>query len=260
MTREQLAVIVGTLLLFGVLYLGCETKSKDHKTLVQSRSVNAKSTSISNLKQEASKSLETLAAQEISILEQELVKAIEDSSKIAAHKRLSGKWYEFGFPSISGFHAKEVALIQNDEEAWSVAGTTFLICIQNATREKDRDFCSLEAVEAFNNAISMNPENVAHRINLALVHVENPPQENPMKGILMLRDLNSSNPENVQVLNQLARLAIRTGQFERAIERLNTALTYDGTNKVTNCLLANAYEQTGEQEKAVFFGKKCQEN
>src|SRR5690606_5723955 len=104
-----------------------------------------------------------------------------------------------------------------------------------------------------------NPSNLQHQVNLALVYTENPPSENPMKGILMLVNLNKQEPENVMVLNQLGRLAIKTGQFEKAIERLSKAIELEPDNLASNCLLAKAYQGTGDQAKASKYQTQCEQ-
>ena len=117
---------------------------------------------------------------------------------------------------------------------------------------------ALEGVMAFENAISINPDNIAHKVNLALCYAERPPVDNPMKGVLMLVELNKSAPKNVLVLNTLARLAIRTGQYDRAIERLSTAIEEEPNNEKSICLLAQAYEAKGDTENASVFKQRCQ--
>jgi uncharacterized protein HemY len=91
------------------------------------------------------------------------------------------------------------------------------------------------------------------------VYAENPPQDNPMKGVMMLVELNKQFPENVSVLAQLGRLAIKTGQWEKAIERLEQALAIEPENSFAVCLLAQAYEGSGNQEQAGIFFAKCEE-
>ena len=120
-----------------------------------------------------------------------------------------------------------------------------------------RDFCTQRAVSAFQNAISLNPTKLENKINLALCYTENPPQDNPMKGILLLRDLDKENPDNIAVNLQLARLAIKTGQLDRAIVRLETVLTKEPNNKKAICLLADAYSGS-QNAKAAEMMKKCE--
>ena len=73
----------------------------------------------------------------------------------------------------------------------------------------------------------------------------------------MLLGLNQENPEDVLVLNALGRLAIKTGQFDRARVRFEEALETDPVNATAICLLAQVYEALGEDEKANAFSNKC---
>ena len=69
-----------------------------------------------------------------------------------------------------------------------------------------------------------------------------------MKGILMLRDLNTKYPENTAVMNQLARLALQTNQLDRAVERLEAVLKLEPENQMAHCLLAEVYDRKGNSE------------
>ena len=73
----------------------------------------------------------------------------------------------------------------------------------------------------------------------------------------MLLKLNENNPDNVQVLNQLARLGLRTNQTEKAILRLKKAINLEPENNNSICLLAQAYAQAGNETKAKEFQNKC---
>jgi cytochrome c-type biogenesis protein CcmH/NrfG len=172
-------------------------------------------------------------------------------------KKISGAWYEMGRKDIAGYYAEEVAKIEDSALSWSITGTTYSLAVQNATDDKVRQWASPRAVGAFENASSLEPYNMDHKINLALTYIDNPSSTNPMKGILMLRELNESDPKNVKVINQLARLAIQTNQFERAIERLQVALRYEPDNRNSNCLLVQAYESIGKKDEAEPYKKNC---
>ncbi len=182
----------------------------------------------------------------------------DDSLALAATKRLAGFWFDAGKPWVSGYYALQVAEKEGTEEAWSIAGTTFLICLQSQKEEETvRGYCFDQAIAALEAALSLNPDNLDNRINLSLVYVENPPENNPMKGIQMLLDLAREYPESAAVLNQLGRLALRTGQIDKAIERLEQALELEPRNRKTLCLLAEAYKAAGEELRAARFEAVC---
>lgn len=264
MTKLQRIIILIAVGLFLLLYFGVNTpffglgtKSNEQRQLEKTRSLQAESTDISVLLKNAKSALSSAQSGRVFLLEQELSEMQDDSVRIAQLQRLSGTWFDLGHPAIAGYYAQEVADIAGTAESWSITGTTYTICLQQTAEEKVREYCSGRAVSALENAISLEPDNLAHQVNLSLVYTESPPPDNPMRGILMLRELNDAHPNNVLVMNTLARLAIRTGQFDRAIQRLERSMELDAENQVTVCLLAAAYQGAGNEASAAEFAARC---
>lgn len=257
MTRLQLTAVLSAALLLFVMYFGCETKTQDIQRSEKSRALSSEKTDINLLLKDARGAISEAQNTFLMTLEAQLEKAGPDSAKVNLLKQLSGKWYEFGHPAIAGHYAQNVAELTNSEESWSIAGTTYAICVQESKDDITREFCSKRAVTAFESAISLNPESVVHQVNLALSYAEFPPADQPMKGVLMLLDLNRKHPENVLVLNSLARLAIKTGQFDRALARLEKAIATEPENVSSNCLLATVYEALNKPAEAKQYLEKC---
>ena len=139
-----------------------------------------------------------------------------------------------------------------------MAGTTYAIGAQRSKKEKEIEYCKGRAIKAFEkcNIIGLLKK-LEHHTNLATVYADYPPEDNPMKGILMLLDLNKKHPDYVPVLNNLARLGLKTGQFDKAISRLEKALEIDPENAKAHCLMAQVYEAKGDSDKAREFTEKC---
>ena len=258
MTRQQFITIFAAFILFVGMYFGCETKTIAHKTVEKSRALSAQSTDASLLIEEAKQSITRQQATEIQLLEQEVNRADTDTLKTEALKMVSGKWYDFGFPSIAGYYAEEAANILDNDQAWAIAGSTYAICMKSTKNDKVKEFCSGRAFNAFENAVSLNPTEVTHQVNLALCYTEVPPQDNPMKGIQMLLGLDKKYPNSPLVLNNLASLAIKTGQFDRALNRAQTVLAVEPENKEANCIAAIAYRELGNQDKASLHQVICE--
>lgn len=257
MTRLQWITIAISVGLFSLLYLGFDTKAPKQKSFEKSRLLSAESANIEMMLRTAKQALAAPQSNAILAIETQLESAFPDSAKALVLQQLSGKWYDFGQPAIAGHYAENVAQITGTEEAWSIAGTTYTLCVQRSEEQRIKDYCTNHAVQAFENAISINPDNIAHKVNLALCYTENPPQDNPMRGILMLVELNKDFPDNVLVLNNLGRLAITTGQFDRAVQRLEKALSLESNNATSICLLSRAYDGVGQKEKAKQFAEAC---
>jgi tetratricopeptide (TPR) repeat protein len=259
MNKTQWGVVIAAVAMFIVLYFGCDTKPDKHKSIENKRALAAVSTDISAMLMEAKKQISPEESGRIIALEAELNAALGDTSKATVYEKLSGAWYEFGKTGIAGYYAEKVAEVKKQEEDWSIAGTTYSICIQREKEPKVRSYCTQRAIQSLENAASLNPSNLQHKINLALVYAENPPQENPMKGVLMLVDLNKQYPNNTSILTQLGRLAINTGQFDKAVRRLQEAIAADAENTSAYCLLAQAYQELGDEANAAASKVKCEQ-
>lgn len=254
--QHYIAIILSVIVVF-ILYFGVDTMPPKQKELEKSRSLNLEVTGTKNILDKATASLDKENQSMIEALHLDIDKAKDDSTKVKTLKVLASAWYELGNPAASAIYAEEIAGIEKTEPSWSMAGTTFMLCARSEKDEKTRDFCIKRALNALETAISLDPEKVEPKINRALVYVDNPEQDNPMKGILMLRELNEQYPKNTSVLNQLASLALKTNQAEKALERLEESYSIDPTNNMTLCLLAMAYEMAGDATKAGEFSKKC---
>lgn len=258
-TTAQRITIILAVGFFALLYFGFDIKPESQKLVEKQRSLQATSTDASALLEQARKSLSVEQISVIAGIEHQIESFKTEEEKLNSYKALSGKWFEFGNPALAGHYAEEAAEIEKSADSWAIAGTTFSLCIQGQPEEKIKEFCTQHAVEAFEKATSLNPEDLRHRVNLALVYADNPPKENPMKGILMLVDLNKKYPDNAMVLTQLGRLAIKTGQYEKAVERLQAAIAVEPQNPNANCLLAQAFKALGDTEAANRFSKICEQ-
>jgi tetratricopeptide (TPR) repeat protein len=253
--REYAAIVISALF-FLLIYFGFDNKPESHKVIEQSRSVTFEVTGIENILREAKQALPGDTVMIIRELEV-AVAGSDGGERLEYLKGLSSIWYQIGNYAIAGFYAGQVAEEEDSGLAWSIAGTTYARGITDASSQKVADFCFSKAIASFENAISLEPSNVAHQMNLALCYVEKPPADNPMRGIQMLLDLNAKHPENVPVLTNLARLAIETGQYDRALERLLKAWELDPENRSVACALAQVYEGLGDDEKSNNYYQIC---
>jgi len=236
--------------LFLLLYFGCDTKDSSQKIAEKSRVLNFEKISPQMLMKEAKSDLLSDESMYLDALKIQIDQAATPEEKFALREKEASFWFTKEEEGISGAIAQKIAEGRGDSQSWSIAGTTFTLCLQRETEPDIRDFCFNRAVNAFEQAISLNPENLDHQVNLALCYVEKPLENNPMKGIQMLLGLNKEYPENISVLSQLGRLSIKTNQLDRAIARFITILTLEPGNIEANCYLGGIYEKQGNKTLA----------
>jgi len=259
MGRSQwIAVAVASLLLL-LTYLGCPVRPPEMEEGFKRGPLEA--TGLESLIRAARATLKPAEVATLASLEGRL-EEVEDvvEKRQPLLQQLAGEWYRAGHPAISGIYARKIAEDTNTEEAWSIAATTFSICLkQEDADDKTRQFCSRQAEAAYQAAISLDPREVDHRINLALTYTDYPPKDNPMKGILQLRELVENYPDNPRVYISLAQLSIRTNQWENAAKRLEKAVELAPDNPDAVCNLARVYETLKRMEAAAAVGARCRE-
>lgn len=257
MIKQQFFLLFAAIGLFAILFFGFDTKGKKIDAQERSRSIQGESTGAETLLEEGLKVLSTEQASELAKMEEKLSKSGSEDEKINLLKKISGFWFRAGKPPLAGIYAEQVAELEKSDTAWSVAGATFFEGLIQSDDKRIRDFCSGRAIKAFESAVSFNPKNIQHSVNIALVKAENPSPDNPMAAALMLRELAEKYPNDPAPFNALGRLAIKTGQWGKAVERLERARTLDKDNLSTPCLLAKAYEGMGNATKAAEYAKIC---
>ena len=257
LNREQGLTIGAFVLAFFLLYFGCDTKTKEIQALEKSREQKFELISIDRVINERFEGLPPSMKNDVRLLNQKLSLVDVDTQRLEYLERLASVWYKAGVPLVSGHYAERIAELRNDADSWSIAGTTYAIAVKNASDANEKGHAVSKGRSSLENAISMEPNKVDHQLNLALTYVDTPLEENPMKGILMLVDLNKQHPENIPVLLNLARLSIQTGQYGKAVERLKKVIELRPALKTAHCMIAECYHELGQGAEAKVHSKKC---
>lgn len=255
--RHQLYSFVGIAFLFLILLLVFNTKPKKLLKEEVSRALNQKITSSEILRQEAFAQMDESEKARFRALETQIELTSDTLDKIEYQKQLSSLWFASEQYGLSGYYAEQIATLLEDDQSWGIAGTSFGIGIERAKSEKETQYCKQKSLEAFEKAISLNPENLNHQINRSVILAKYPDPSNPMKGIQLLLELNKNNPENVTIMNNLAKFALQTKQWDKAEARLQAALELEPDNLTTLCLLADLYENIGNHDKSAEFALRC---
>ncbi len=257
--KKQIYYIIGALVLLGVLYFGFDNFPSSTKALEKSRALNTQEYDISSYQAEAKASLGKEDMKYLETLEVQVQHAREDSAKINVLKQLSGHWFQLQNPIMAGLYAKEIAVIEETATSWAITGTTFASGLQRDLGEKEKAFLRDQAVKAFENAISIEPQVIDHRVNQALCYIEFPLANEPMKGIQMLVGLTNNYPDSPVPPYQLARLAVKTGQYERGLTRIEQALVLDPSNARIACLAIEIYTALNKPAEAEALKGICAE-
>jgi tetratricopeptide (TPR) repeat protein len=256
--KEQTIYMLGAILLLAGLYFGFDTKPTAQKTLEKSRVLNSQDFDRISVGKAAKETLKKDELEYVEALENQFEYADKDSTRVELLKQLSSFWFQKDQAIAAGIYAKEIAQKEQTAQSWAIAGTTFAAALKKPDlSDKDRVSARDQAVDAFEHAISLEPSVVEHRINQALCYIETPDQAQPMKGVQMLLTLATNYPESPLPSYHLARLAVQTGQYEKAETRIEQALKLDPKDGRFACLAIDIYTALNKADKAKPYTALC---
>jgi len=140
----------------------------------------------------------------------------------------------------------------NNEISWLASATDFLKgarLMQGDTKK----VLYKGAINGFEKALELNPDNLSAKINLGTAIVESSSllASQPMKGISLLREVLQKDSNNIEATLQLGLFSVTSQQFDKAIERFQRILRIDSMRIDMYVYLGDTYLTMGEKQKAI---------
>ncbi len=185
------------------------------------------------------------------------IKGLEENQKSVFNRLQAEKksdslivfWDKLKRPDLAAYFAENKAKIDLKEEAWLLAGKRYYSATQFTQDKSEVPVLIQCALRCFNNCIQLNKNNNEAKILKASCIVEG--AGNPMDGIAILKEVEKTDSNNVQLQLTFAFFSVKSGQLDKAIERFNKVLKVD-TNYIEAYLhLADVYERQDKPEKII---------
>ncbi len=243
--KTQLAVISGSILLI-VLLLFANTKlPKNQEKAKMSDHAGHSDDGIETLIESAKSALNTDQKAEIKKLEQVLRTSAD---KRIAFENIIKQWDSLRQPSVAAYYMEQAAIASPIEKNWFEAGNRYYAAVRFA-KEADRQVLYSKAMECFEKTVELNPQNVEAKISLGACYVEG--SSDPMKGIGMLREVEKTDSNNVNLQLNFAFFSEKSGQWDKAIVRFQKVLKIKPDFIEAYLHLADAYQQKGDKINAI---------
>jgi tetratricopeptide (TPR) repeat protein len=104
-------------------------------------------------------------------------------------------------------------------------------------------------MDCFEKVLEQDPTDVETKINLASCYVEG--SSDPMKGIAMLREVEKTDSNNVNLQLNFAFFSEKSGQWDKAIKRFEKVLKIKPDLIDVYLHLADAYKEKGDTQNAI---------
>ena len=193
-------------------------------------------------------SLPSHADEEIKVLENK-VTATRDSSRMAVLFDTLGRlWQGHNQPPVAAYYYLQSGKLDNSEKKLTFAAQLFLGLARQAHSEAMQAWAGSMAVDGFSRALEINPNNDTTKVGLAECYIG---LGETMQGVLLLREVTTSNPENIPANLILGQQGIVSGQLDKAMGRFEKVLKAEPDNVEALLGLAEVYKSKGNKEKAI---------
>jgi tetratricopeptide (TPR) repeat protein len=149
----------------------------------------------------------------------------------------------------SGYYYEKAAYILDTEETWMNAANRFFEAQKTAPDTHLFNALVRRSIAAYEKVLEHNPGNLDARAELAVSLFES--EQDPMKGVGMLVEINQANPEHEKTLYYLGMINLRSGNYERARDRMEELSAIQPDKPFTYYYLGQIYLNLGEKEKAL---------
>jgi len=170
-----------------------------------------------------------------------------DKEKVVAGLKLSDKFAELQKFDSAAFYAEKAALLAPGIENYVRTGDRYYEAYGFAIDDQKAKNLGTKTREYYQKALDQNPGLLAVKANMAMTYVNT---ENPMQGILMLREVIDTDPTNELALFNLGILSMRSNQYSKAADRFRQILTNNPENTKAKFYLGLTLVELGNKEEA----------
>ncbi len=236
---QQLLFVIGAVALTAVLYFAPRKVDKMVTASV------APSFSFESSIEKAKQGLKRQEADEISTLEK---KSKDNPDDLSATEELAKQWDALHQSGIAAHYYETVAEKKPEEKSWLNAAYRYFDAFQMTEDSVERKRMIDKATAAYEKVLQINPKNLDAKTDLGICYVEGTGE--PMKGIMMLREVVAENPNHENAQFNLGVLSMKSGQYSKAVERFEKVLQINPQRKEIYLALGRAWMLAGNKDKA----------
>ncbi len=258
MKKQQLILLVGgVLIIASLLFFGKTVAKKDSSAMGgASRPSAAAAFNINKYIQDAKSNLTVSQQNYVNSLENSISRGNVVAQQIKVYNQLATFWEDSVHQhELYSFYSSQSAKLVNSEKNLTFAAQLMLADLRNESDPAKRGWKAEQAIDLFERAIVINPDNPNLQVGLGSCYVfgkgmAGDPQET-MKGIQQLLQVIRKDSLNMQAQLVLGIGGVISTQYDKAIDRLLNVLKNQPGNLEAISWLADAYAGKGDKPNAL---------
>jgi tetratricopeptide (TPR) repeat protein len=205
----------------------------------------------------AKKQLNSDQLNRLTILENSITRGDVMNQQLKVYHQLSHFWGDsMGYFPPYAWYEAEAARLENSEKNLTFAAHLFLEYLQNEQNPALRQWSALQAKDLFERSLKINPTNDSAKVGLGACYLFGNISAAPMEGIAKIREVADRDSTNVYAQLTLAKGSMISGQFDKAIGRLETIHRIEPSNLEAILMLAEVYERSEKKATAIEWYQK----
>lgn len=206
----------------------------------------------------AKKNLSSQQVLKLNMLENSISRGDVKDQQLHVYHQLARFWGDSArvFEPYAWYTA-EAARLENSEKKLTFAAQLFLDNLQNDDGPQTRQWKALQAKDLFERSLIINPGNDSAKVGLGACYLFGGISEMPMEGIKKIREVVEKDSTNMYAQMMLVRGSVISGQYDKAITRLQTINRLQPDDVQAIVLLADVYERTGDKKNAINWYQKA---
>ena len=246
MTRNQILVISGTLLIGAAVFLLPREGFRKEESESKEQGPSADQQFQTQL-EAVKKSSDAKALVRIEFFEDRLNKA-NRAEKLVWFDSLSSVWDSQMRPGIAAEYVYQKAELSNSLADWIAAGKRYL-GLARFFEGEDKSAFSQRAIDCLVKANELDPKSNEVKTQLGIAYVSG--SQEPMKGIMLLREAVSADSTNLEAQLNLGFFSMQSGQYDKAVSRFEKVLAIQPDLYEVQIYLSDALEAQGDKKNAL---------
>jgi tetratricopeptide (TPR) repeat protein len=205
----------------------------------------------------AKKQLSPEQVMRINTLEHSISRGAVQDQKLHIYHQLARFWFDSArvFEPFAWYEA-EAARLENSEKSLTFTAQLFLDNLQVDEVGQRRQWKALQAKDLFERSLKINPKNDSAKVGLGACYLFGGISATPMEGIMKIREVVEKDSTNIYAQLMLARGSVMSGQYDKAVARLETVVRLQPKNIDGILMLADVYERMGNKSNAIIWYNK----
>ena len=206
----------------------------------------------------AKKELTTEQVVKINTLENSITRGDVKDQQLHVYHQLARFWFDSARIFIPyAWYTAEAARLENSEKNLTFAAQLFLNNLQNEEAVQMRKWKALQAKDLFERSLKINPANDSAKVGLGACYLFGDIAAMPMEGILKIREVVEKDSTNLYAQMMLVKGSLLSGQYDKAISRLETVSRIKPDDTDSKLLLGEVYERMKNNKMAINWYQQC---